>query len=546
MLESSETVDCHLPLLGATVHFVHIAYPPYNVGMSTGSSTLNPARTREIQLIMESVLSLSISISETSSRAERTLHQAAERLKNGFGASHDSIRDTRLLSIQLRIEFTLSRLAHWRKLWALTESKHVDYSRKPMSEAIWGEDGTPEIHKLLRDILGASLTLEEVLTREDFHRRQFRRRFKDLFAKRNDLVRGYEDATRILDTLNTQLEFLHTTSELYFRSQHQSIMPNSSRVGYADLQVLRKFELARKPFVGLFQSFSQFGDALRLKMGMYDNDSSKLCLQIFVDPSSDRKATKELVIEQVEKNQVDPDEIVPSIKLDAIGDVTYLESELEPIGIGKTYLSYHLEGREVYFRITSGIVEGPVQISRLSDLLFNHTSQSIRSISLAEKVELAYKIAESGLWLLGTPWLSNLSSEQLLRMTIGDRKPQYVLPVELMPFIGSSYHTTSMMSKSSQISSIGAVLAEIALNTPLDMNPYEPGLEFFSSLAKEIDDVEHKMGFRYGRAVQFCLRNIKTRANSWSLPPSDREEMLSSSSYVSPLLEDYYSHVFKE
>ena len=122
-------------------------------------------------------------------------------------------------------------------------------------------------------------------------------------------------------------------------------------------------------------------------------------------------------------------------------------------------------------------------------------------MSLVDKIRLAFKIVECGLWLLGTPWLSNLRGENLLEVTLPSRKnPVYVLPTRTIKLHDIEDEMMHWLSSSDQISSIGTLLIEIALEKPFSIRPRARSFDFETALGETVTEVEKRMGRRYGRA----------------------------------------------
>ncbi|KIW32667.1 uncharacterized protein PV07_04196 [Cladophialophora immunda] len=166
-------------------------------------------------------------------------------------------------------------------------------------------------------------------------------------------------------------------------------MPNSSQIRYSGPQALDEVELARKPLLALHQFFNHSAHALRLKMGMFDSDSRNLHLHIFVDPSSKRDATMELVIEYVMRIDSTPNETITIVPFDDMEDVDLLISRLRrALATGIYYVRCHLEEETALFLVRPNFVEGSVRMSSHSKLLLGDEDPGVSrsQFSLAEKV----------------------------------------------------------------------------------------------------------------------------------------------------------------
>lgn len=134
-------------------------------------------------------------------------------------------------------------------------------------------------------------------------------------------------------------------------------------------------------------------------------------------------------------------------------------------------------------------------------------SKMVEDIEPAEQLEIAYKVVESSLLLLGTSWLSALSSMTLMRFKIRDQEPRYILPIK----------EDMREPIQTHIFNIGALLVEIALrNTIADVRSSSDGRQLVflelgrprvSSLRRIITRVKDRMGVSYAEAVEFCLQD---------------------------------------
>jgi hypothetical protein len=142
------------------------------------------------------------------------------------------------------------------------------------------------------------------------------------------------------------------------------------------------------------------------------------------------------------------------------------------------------------------------------------------------------------LFLLGTPWLSHLSSSTLQRLKTSKVDYQYTLHVEGTAKIKQNNVSTEMLERS-QIFQIGVLLIEIALESTLSSNePMDLQVE------SKIPVVEKSMGMLYKQACEFCLNN--TERDPHMAPAedlaSDGDIEASGSSFH--MMRQYYSEVF--
>lgn len=145
------------------------------------------------------------------------------------------------------------------------------------------------------------------------------------------------------------------------------------------------------------------------------------------------------------------------------------------------------------------------------------------TLSLAERIELAYRVTESGLLLFGTSWLSFLNSKTLHCLKISGQVPKYVLNIEQRTSIFQDQFRTEGWRLERHIFSIGIVLLEIALRVAVsNIEPSESGIKL--TVVKEgtshvwsplnaFFEVKRVMKENYADAVKFCLQDPGTASN---------------------------------
>lgn len=164
---------------------------------------------------------------------------------------------------------------------------------------------------------------------------------------------------------------------------------------------------------------------------------------------------------------------------------------------------------------------------------------------------------ECGLLLLGTPWLSNLSSKNIQRISGPGREERrrFLLETEdLTP--------EDLASVEPQTFNVGVLLTEIATAQPVlrirkhesrsgsELHLVMTSLLNFSlkprSLPadKVVERVKNEMGQRYSNAVEFCLQQSqKRKSTAWQKIGETREwKVRDEASRV--ILRDYYHEVF--
>ena len=179
-------------------------------------------------------------------------------------------------------------------------------------------------------------------------------------------------------------------------------------------------------------------------------------------------------------------------------------------------------------------------------------------ISLAERYELAYKVVESGLLLLGTSWLSALNSTTLMRFKVSRQKPKYILevkdnsPISIRRLLGGVLRETQR-TVDLHTFVIGAILVEIALrgvirnirwiNSSPELLIADARTERWSSLPRVVSLVKEEMGTDYSEAVQFCLQDPVCASNSSWMQGMLYDESWTQEEIYIALLDLFYENV---
>ena len=179
--------------------------------------------------------------------------------------------------------------------------------------------------------------------------------------------------------------------------------------------------------------------------------------------------------------------------------------------------------------IQNGSVEFPREIRRRSCFRLKKRAIHARTLNLpslsdridglvvAERLELAYGIVETGLLLLGTPWLSDLSNVALKRFEANKKAPRYILDIDQRHNLVRTQLGDQGRDLYQYIFTIGITLAEIALRCMIrDIRRSISGFELFvawldglkwRSLDHVVSLVKIELGNDYSKAVEFCLQD---------------------------------------
>lgn len=201
---------------------------------------------------------------------------------------------------------------------------------------------------------------------------------------------------------------------------------------------------------------------------------------------------------------------------------------------------------------------------RLSDLLEGihgkSSGEAFEEFPSVERFDLAFKAVEFGLQLLGTSWLSNIRSTQLLRFKNYARQQHwFVLEIDNT----GSDHERLLDHIEPQTFMIGILLTEIAIAEPVvGIHRYElQGRREFAlkvirtndqgnkeqqamKISAAIRRVKNCMGIAYGEAVEFCLRQSSISRNpAWAQLRDNCDSGSREEAYKS-LLKEFHQDVF--
>lgn len=168
-----------------------------------------------------------------------------------------------------------------------------------------------------------------------------------------------------------------------------------------------------------------------------------------------------------------------------------------------------------------------------------------KPLSFAAKFELAYKIAESALFLLGTPWFAKIRKQTVRRLDSPD------LPQDYFSFNVSTLDCSDLLcddwnalAEPSQIFQIGKMLVEIALDDA-DLPRLSEERCHEGNIIDVLPRVERVMGPQYCRAVAYCLLQRSDRGG-WYVRPEKYEAQQGEKwrGYLEEILHKFFACVF--
>ena len=418
---------------------------------------------------------------------------------------------------KLDVEVSLEKYRVWQDRWAGEEAK-----TSASSEALWGTQGWDNLCKMLDSINDLSSRINDILKELESAESHPKSKWRVAISK---IRRRDSNESKKLQTLASQLnrevDAIWIYAETVFDFRHGVLakeMPLPNREVWLTSAIQsRTGSLALYQLCCRSPTNCSLGMDLRsadetASTPLHERTSVSLTYQLFaVDRNNSRQMLRMLDI---------------TIPVASQGSVP--ESTL---------------------RIADGIPDEVLLKSRPENLTkVLHKLKSIDNISndehlsIGAKVDLAYKIVETGFFLLGTPWFSSLSSRNDLLLKTIDRSKRhsFILEVQTINLNDMLFDDYNALSETSQLFNIGVLLMDIALGNLKSSDKDDYTHE--TSIMSRLPLVEQNMGAQYCKATAFCLQHRKSKFQG----PEKYEgpQFADWEHYLSEFLQDFYSQVF--
>ena len=456
-----------------------------------------------------------------------------------------------LKSIELDLQVGLQKFKVWHQTW-LGGKDQPDAG----SKALWGADGWKSIQRMLQNILQIGLKIKQVYQDLKPHSdSQPRSKWKLALVRLK--VRpepSFQELKGLANAFNHAVDAIWLYSETIFDSLHGVLVPGlratdrdhlltnalQSRTGALELYNLCcsdstdcTLELDLKPESG---SSSQKPE---------NHGGYRSLYQLYAVNQDNLKQLRKLVIESFADNQVPCAESSNTrISEDPEFQIFKIDPNSEGIIIP---IKHNRAGLASYLQIERPFLEdvqlesAPENLNRvLSRLQERNPLSSGDHFSFGAKLDLAYKVVESSIFLLGTPWFSLVNSRNLLRLKHAHQRPSFALQIPTFGLVDLLLEDSEALSETKQLFHIGVLLMEIALDT-LGVSKQIDNTSAPASLLSKLPLVESTMGAQYCKATAFCLqhRQSEPRFNGPNKYKNYDWEV-----YLLDLLRDYYSQVF--
>ena len=480
-------------------------------------------------------------------------------LLSTLDAKKDLLKSSRssiaLKSFELDLQVGYQKFKIWQQRW-LGQNNQTDAS----SKALWGAEGWSNVQGMLGRILEISQRIEKVYKDlQALTDPQPRSRWKLAFVR---LSKRHEPSFKELKDLaqefNLAVDAIWLYSETVFDSLHGVLAPGLHAPN-RDLLLTSALQ-SRSGSLKLYKLCCNNSSDWTLDLDLKPDIDSKhrlsgneglshLFYQLFARTPIDSTQLGKLVVENLPESGASHSK--PSDTHNC-GDSDFQLLKINS-DVGEMIIPVEREGTKPSSCLR---IEKP----RLEAVHLRSKPESLRTVlkrvretstlspeehlSVGAKVELAYKIIESGFFLLGTPWLSLLNSQNILRLKdVDGRRPSFVLEVQTFGLVDLLFDDAEAISETKQLYHIGILLMEIALDG-LSASQNEKDSSRSNHLLSQLPFVEQNMGAQYCKATAFCLQHRQPKQRFNGLRKYEGSYSKDWEIYLSELLQDYYSQVF--
>ena len=482
-----------------------------------------------------------------------TLVSQATKAQEKFLTSQSAIESVQ--KIVLDINVNLHKFQAWQETWS-------GQAQQPnvTSEALWGVEGWANVRKILNRIDDASKQIELCLNGiQEHHRGHPKWLFavKSLRTKKRPQYKLQELAT----ALSKAVDELWIYSETVFDSLH-GVMTQEPFLPARD-ELLTKALQSRAGSLQLYGMCAKSTLDCSLAMDLVDERSDSLSpsgalrvhstspmhlfYQLYTQTLESPTKYQKLIVENVRESDLSATETAEIVQAETKElQLFQPKDEMTIIEVSK-----HGPGPSSYLRIPRkritkvSLRSSPEKLTDVLDTLQTTSNLSAKEhLSIGAKIQLAYKIVESGFFLLGTPWFSSLSTRNLLRLkSRGRERHSFMLEIQTLDFVDLLFDDPDALTETAQLFRLGILLMEIALERT-DFSCRGGAREQELDVITFLPEVEQAMGGQYCKATAFCLQHRLPRPSlrgpeRYSGPLFEEWER-----YLVEFLHDYHSQVF--
>ena len=460
-----------------------------------------------------------------------------------------------LTELSMILGSAAQKLSLWTDTWV------VDQAASSHSfEALWGVHGWRDVQTLLHQIRAtyhkiqnANTSLQKGSTMTPLWRRALSGLPKN-HKRDKSKIRSILSIARKIDKL---MDELSAYSEVAFDSLH-TLLLHKQPLSISD-RLLDSLVTVRRAAVVLYRAANLSNSRCYLEIDLVgvprkasttDNlalssrsfeilATRKLCYRLITETTVPEPTVEDLAVEAIKNPQTLDAMHVPEIpNLDSFTSSSVAPGEI---------VCLRFKALETLFwkRRQSTQLNKPLQHVNLSEMLHKDEDQSQKDhqrfglLHFLARVELAYNMAESAFFLLGTPWLANMDNRKVCKIRPEiDSKEAFFWMNDPTGFENLYLANQNALQESSQLHNIGILLMQLALGTskPSDSADTKDPHLWASRL---LTDVQMVAGTQYSKACAFCIKSHRSN------PAFSRHEKYvysdesGWSTYLQELLEEY-------
>ena len=458
-------------------------------------------------------------------------------------------------SVELELRVALRKFRIWQEQWLGREDRLDTGAR-----ALWGSQGWATIQNMLKTILTKHQQIQQISDTLQASQAQSRwklaiARYKKLSESRLPGVVPLARLKQLVQELNIAIDAVWLYSETAFDSLHGILKPDLSP------HISRRLlDLAVTSRAGTLELFSiccnasadcdldlDFDRDNDFRRQLTSSDESMSLSFAILPPVSMRMQERRVVVENRLRSRPDVQEASNVI------DPSKTHFQLFDIkaGTGNVIIvvDRQQEDEESFLRIRTEDASPRSNLEKLGGILQRVGEQKDQKIleaperlSVAAKTRLAYQIVETGFFLLGTPWLSLIKSQNVFRFKDNRAQPNFMLQVQTLGLDDLLLDDPEALSETEQLFHIGVLLMEIALDG-LDDRRLVMSSSQSIGLLQRLPLVERSMGAQYCKATAFCLQRHQTDQRFKSPQKYGSNHAKGWQEYLGSLLQDYHEQV---
>ncbi|KAI4192048.1 MAG: hypothetical protein LQ346_004517 [Caloplaca aetnensis] len=477
--------------------------------------------------------------------------KVAKSLEN-FHAKDDVSRQFKLQAVKLRISLSLAKVKAWQDNW-FGQSLNPGVS----PETLWGPQASVTIQHLVLEIVQTSKFIEQRLSevedkREDQPRSRWKRAVESVKHKQRsaNMQLLYERGIQLSDLIDKLWIF----SDTAFDALHGLLAIQTKPEQSDDL--IRSALHSRAGSLELYRLCSKQTEDCNLEMDLRkplwgqkrpEEFSNSPYYRLVTEP--DVQEIRKMFVESLLEQEVPADVAAMTAKSDE-NDLQLFKtsSSLQIIKITQQGSSSSNCLRISRRRESGRLKSSPTSLEDILKAPMRPNALPQEPLPMKAKIELAFKVTEATLYLLGTPWLSSLNSTNLRRLdSTVDEHSTFMLRTPTSDLKDLMSDDPAALNETSQLFRLGLLLIEIAIGTENRLETPGRALHVdrdarnMGSLYK-LPQVEKIMGLQYCKATAFCLQ---FRQERFSGPEKYSGKVYGDwERYLAQILKDYHSQVF--